>query len=69
MVDVVLFNAIWFTIPAAALVISLRRPEVARRALERTADWTHRHERPLLVAAFAVAGAYFTAKGVLDLTD
>ena len=68
MVDVVAFNAIWFTIPAAALVISVRRPEAARRALERIADWMRLHERPVLVAAFAVVGAYFTAKGVLDLS-
>ncbi|HEX5956546.1 MAG TPA: GAP family protein [Solirubrobacterales bacterium] len=68
MIDVVIFNAIWFTIPAAALVISVRRPEAARRALERIADWMRRHQRAVLVAAFAVVGAYFTVKGVLDLT-
>ena len=69
MIDVVIFNAIWFTIPAAALVISVRRPDVARRALQRIAEWMRRHQRPVLVAAFAVVGAYFTIKGVLDLTD
>ena len=69
MIDVVIFNAIWFTIPAAALVISVRRPDVARRALQRIAEWMRRHQRPVLVAAFAVVGAYFTLKGVLDLTD
>jgi hypothetical protein len=69
MVDVVVFNAIWFTIPVAALVVSVRRPEAARRALQRTAEWMRRHQRPVLVAGFAVVGAYFTIKGVLDLAD
>jgi hypothetical protein len=69
MIDVVIFNAIWFTIPATALAISVRRPDTARRALERSAEWMRRHQRPALVAAFAVVGAYFTLKGVLDLTD
>jgi hypothetical protein len=69
MVDVVVFNAIWFTIPAAALAISVRRPEAARRALQRIAEWMRRHQRPVLVAAFAIVGAYFTITGVLGLTD
>ncbi|MCD6014405.1 MAG: hypothetical protein K0R88_489 [Solirubrobacterales bacterium] len=68
MVDVIVFNAIWFTIPAVALVLCLRRPEAARRALGRIADWMRRHQRSVLVAAFAVVGVFFVIKGVFDLS-
>ncbi len=68
MVDVIVFNAIWFTIPAVALVSALRRPEAARRALGRIADWMRCHQRSVLVAAFAVVGVFFVIKGVFDLS-
>lgn len=68
MVDVIVFNAIWFTIPAVALVLCLRRPEAARRALGRIADWMRCHRRSVPVAAFAVVGVFFVIKGVFDLS-
>ena len=51
------------------LVISVRRPDAARRALQRIADWMRRPSVRCWSRAFAVVGAYFTIKGVLDLSD
>jgi hypothetical protein len=49
MADVLVFKVIWFMIPAVALLVSVRRPEAARRALERIAGWMRRDQRPVLV--------------------
>lgn len=68
-VDVLIFNAIWFTAPIASLVLSVRRPEDARRALKGINDWGRRHETAIVTALFAVAGAYFAVKGGANLLD
>ena len=66
-VDVLIFNAIWFVAPSASLVLSMRRPEDARRALRGVNDWGRRHETAIVTALFAAAGAYFAAKGAANL--
>lgn len=67
-IDVLIFNAIWFTIPFAALVLSVRRPEATKRTFGWIADLARRHQRPALIGAFAIVGAFFVVKGVLDLS-
>jgi hypothetical protein len=66
-VDVLIFNAIWFTAPIASLILSVHRPEDARRALQGINDWGRRHETAIVTALFAVAGAYFALKGAVNL--
>ncbi len=67
LVAVLIFDAIWLAIPAGALLVSLRRPEAARAAIGRISAWIAARQRPLLILAFAVIGAYFTVRGSLDL--
>ncbi len=66
-VDVLIFDAIWFAIPIAALVVALRRPAAARAALDRGSAWARRHERQLATVVFAVVGVAFALKGAVDL--
>jgi hypothetical protein len=66
-VDILLFNAIWFTIPATALVVALRRPDLARGALDAFNGWVRRRQRGLAILAFAMVGAYFAANGAAQL--
>lgn len=66
-IDVLIFNAIWFTVPVASLLLSIHRPEDARRALEGINDWGRRHETAVVTALFAAAGGYFAAKGAANL--
>ena len=64
---VLVFDAIWLTIPVCALVASIRRPEAARAAIGRVSAWMLDHERTILILVFSVVGAYFTTRGSLDL--
>ena len=67
--QVLLFNAIWFAAAIAAVVIFLLRPGAARRALARVNGWARRHARVVTVVAFAVAGSYLAIRGVTGLLD
>ena len=66
-VDVLIFDAIWFAIPIAALAVALRRPEDARVALDRGSAWARRHQRQLTTVVFAVVGVAFALKGTVGL--
>ena len=66
-VDVLIFDAIWFAIPIAALAVALRRPAAARVALDRGSAWARRNERQLATVVFAVVGVAFALKGAVDL--
>ena len=67
MVDVLLFDAIWFAVPVAALVVALRRPGLARRVIDRANAWAGRYQRQIAVVVFGVSGAYFAVRGAADL--
>jgi hypothetical protein len=67
--EVLLFNAIWFGAAIASVVIFLLRPGVARRALARVDGWARRHARSITVLVFAVAGSYLAIRGVTGLVD
>ena len=66
-VDVLIFDAVWFSIPIAALVVALRRPELARDALDRGSSWARSYQRQLATVVLAAAGLYFAVKGAADL--
>ena len=66
-VNVLIFDAIWFAIPIAALAVALRRPAAARMALDRANAWARRHQQRLATVVFAVVGVAFTLKGAVDL--
>jgi len=65
--EVLLFNAIWFGAAIASVVIFLLRPGVARRALARVNGWARRHAGSITVLVFAVAGSYLAIRGVTGL--
>ena len=66
-VNVLIFDAIWFAIPIAALAVALRRPAAARVALDRGSAWARRHQRQLATVVFAVVGVAAALKGAVDL--
>ena len=65
--DVLVFDAIWFAVPIAAFVVALRRPDLARRVIDRANAWTGRYQRQIAVVVFGVSGAYFAVRGAVDL--
>jgi hypothetical protein len=56
--QVLLFNAIWFAATTAVVAIFLLRPGVARRALARVDNWARRHARGITVLVFGLVGSY-----------
>jgi hypothetical protein len=65
--QVLLFNAIWFAAAIAAVVIFLLRPGVAPRALSRVISWARRHARVTTVLVFGLAGSYLAIRGMTAL--
>lgn len=66
-VQVVVYNAIWFSLPIAALVLSQYRPVESRQRLEAVGAWTRRHQRVLTLVFLAGLGTYLLVIGVLGL--
>ena len=65
--DVLLYNAIWFSVPVAALVTVWRRPDRARAAVDAVGSFVRRHDRALLAGVFAAVGLYLAVQGVVGL--
>ena len=66
-VEVLAYNAIWFSVPIAAFVLLGRPGSETLARVTRVNDWARRHEQALLVAIFATVGAYLAVKGVAGL--
>ncbi len=65
--QVLLFNVIWFGAAIASVVFFLIRPGAARRTLGRFDGWARRHTRVITVLVSAVAGAYLVIRGLTGL--
>jgi hypothetical protein len=69
LLQVGIYNLIWFSLAIAALVLSVYRPDVSRDLLDRLASWTRRHRRIIIVVLSGALGAYLVVVGVLGLID
>src|SRR4051794_39863073 len=65
--QVLIYNVIWFSLPIVALVMSTYRPAVSRDSLERAAAWTRRHRRAIIVAFCGTLGVYLLVSGFIEL--
>lgn len=65
--QVIIYNAIWFSLPIAALVLSVYRPAVSRSALEELSSWARQNRKLLVVLFFGGLGAYLIVTGVMHL--
>jgi len=66
-VQVGLYNVLWFAIPLGALVLAIRSPGTARVYLDRATAFARRHQELLLVITFGALGAYLVVKGLAHL--
>jgi hypothetical protein len=66
-VQVVLYNAIWFSLPIAALVLAHYHPELAKQCLADVGAWIRRHERVITLVFLTGLGGYLLVIGVLGL--
>jgi hypothetical protein len=65
--QVVVYNGIWFSLAIVALVLSVYRPTVSREFLERVMSWIREHHRVIAIGFFGTLGSYLAAVGVLGL--
>ena len=61
----VTYNAVWFALPLAALVVCIVRPASARALVGWVEQWARVHNRSILLAASFGAGAALVIRGLL----
>jgi hypothetical protein len=65
---VAIYDALWFLVPLASLVLVLVGPGAALVYLEDATAWIRRHEHAVLVAGSLALGGYLVVKGTVSLT-
>jgi Sap, sulfolipid-1-addressing protein len=66
-IEVLVYNAIWFSVPIAAFVAARRDADGAHAWIVRANAWAKAHEQVIVVVLFAVVGAYLVVKGLSGL--
>jgi hypothetical protein len=67
LVEVLIYNAVWFALPMGALAICLIDPPAARRAVDGIRTFTLAHTHALLLTVSLVAGAALVIRGLLTI--
>ena len=66
-IQVLAFNALWWSLPIASLILSVARPERTREALGEVNAWARRNQQMIMVVLFAVVGLYLMTRGAVEL--
>jgi hypothetical protein len=64
---VAIYDALWFLVPLASLVLVLVRPGAALTYVENATAWLRRHEHAVLLAGSLALGLYLIGKGTVSL--
>jgi len=67
LLDVLVYNAIWFAIPLLSLALAIVRPDRTNALVEGLSDWTRRHQRTAVPLVLFGLGAYLLVKGLAGL--
>jgi hypothetical protein len=67
LLQVTIYNAIWYSLAIVVLVLSIRRPALARAMLERIVSWLGSNRRLIIVVFLWALGGYLVVVGVLGL--
>ena len=65
--QVAIYDALWFLVPLASLVLAVVRPGAARAYLDAATAWVRRHQHGVLVSGSLVLGGYLVVKGTTRL--
>ena len=65
--QVAIYDALWFLVPLASLVLAVVRPVAARAYLDAATAWVRRREHAILVSGSLVVGGYLVVKGTTRL--
>ncbi|CAA9395111.1 MAG: hypothetical protein AVDCRST_MAG32-2583 [uncultured Nocardioides sp.] len=68
LLQVGLYNLLWYAVPLAALASWTWRPETTRDTAARLTAWVQAHKKSLVVVVFVLVGVYLVARGVHQLT-
>ena len=68
LVDVLIYNAIWFAVPITAFVVARRHAAAAHSRITRMNAWMQAREQVILVLVFGGVGAYMVVKGITELS-
>ena len=67
LVEVLIYNVVWFALPIGALAICVIDPPAARRAVDGLRTWTLRHTRTLVLVVSLVAGGGLVIRGLMTV--
>jgi len=67
LLEVLIYNAIWFAIPLGALAVCIVAPETARAGVHAIERWTRRHARTILLVVSFLLGSGLVIHGALGL--
>jgi hypothetical protein len=65
--QVAVYDALWFLVPVASLVLVIVRPGAAVRYLEAATAWVRRHDHAVVVGGLLLLGGYLVVKGAVRL--
>jgi len=65
--QVAVYDALWFLVPVASLVLVIARPGAAVRYLEAATAWVRRHDHAVVVGGLLLLGSYLVVKGAVRL--
>lgn len=66
-IQVLAYNAVWFSLAITALVLSAYRPSASRDLLERINTEAYRYHRPIMSGCFGLLGVYLVITGATAL--
>ncbi len=67
LVEVLIYNVIWFAIPIGALALCVFAPGMARGMVGSINGWARRHARLILISASFAIGAVLLVRGLLGV--
>ena len=67
LLQVAIYNAIWFSLAIVALALSVYRPGVSRGALDVLGSWTRGHRRAIVIVCFSALSGYLILTGIPGL--
>ncbi len=65
--QLLIYNAVWFALPLAALAICLTRPDIARNAIGAVQAWARRNARTIVLTISFGVGAAMIISGILTV--
>lgn len=66
-IELVVYNAVWFALPVAALIVCIARPPLAREAVGVVERWTRVNTRSIIVGGSLAVGVFLVVRGALIL--